>query len=124
MAGILIVEDDPDTLEILNVVLTRRFSGIPVFMAANGRRGVELFDAEPADVVITDVNMPEMNGVEMVREMRARRPETRFVFITADAGRATLEHSVGDGFQLVHYLAKPISYQELFSAVEQSLASL
>lgn len=121
MVGIMIVEDDRDTLEILNAVLQRKFSDASFFTARNGREGVELFKKQQIDLVITDVNMPQMGGAEMVREMRALKPDTHFIFITADAGKATLEHAIGKGFRLVHYLPKPVAYHDLFHAVEQAL---
>ena len=123
MVGIMIVEDDRDTLEILNVVLRRKFRDASFFTARNGREGVELFKKQQVDLVITDVNMPQMGGAEMVREMRIFKPDTQFIFITADTGKATLEHAIGKGFRLVHYLAKPVAYQDLFNAVEQTLAA-
>ena len=63
---IMLVEDDKDTLEILTVVLQRKFSALTICTATNGRNGVELFEKHPVDIIITDVNMPEMGGIEMV----------------------------------------------------------
>lgn len=123
-SSIMIVEDDRDTLEILSMVLQRKFSGVKICTASNGRKGVELFQREKVDIVITDVNMPEMGGVEMVQVIREIKPDVHFIFITADAGKATLEHSIGNGFELVHYILKPVAYQDLFSAIEQSLADV
>ncbi|GFO64484.1 response regulator [Geomonas paludis] len=120
----MLVEDDRDTLEILSVVLRRKYGDLKLCTAQNGREGVELFKERDADIVITDVNMPEMGGVAMVQAIRGIKPQVQFIFITADAGRATLEHSVGAGFQLDHYIEKPIDYRDLFSAIEQSLAKV
>ena len=120
----MLVEDDRDTLDILSVVLRRKYGDLQLCTAQNGKEGVELFKARGADIVITDVNMPEMGGVAMVQAIRGIKPQVQFIFITADAGRATLEHSVGAGFQLDHYIEKPIDYRDLFSAIEESLAKL
>ncbi|WP_224982740.1 response regulator [Geomonas agri] len=124
MATIMLVEDDRDTLDILSVVLRRKYGDLQLYTAENGRQGVDLFKERNADIVITDVNMPEMGGVAMVQAIRGIRPQVQFIFITADAGRATLEHSVGAGFQLDHYIEKPVDYRDLFSAIDQSLAKV
>lgn len=123
-AKMMIVEDDRDTLEILSVVLRRKYGDLTVSCADNGRMGVELFKKQNVDIVITDVNMPEMGGVAMVQAIRELNPEVRFIFITADTGKATLERAVGKGFTLDHYIEKPVDYKDLFSAIEQSLAEL
>ncbi|QXE92478.1 response regulator transcription factor [Geomonas subterranea] len=120
----MLVEDDCDTLEILSVVLRRKYGDLLLCTADNGRKGVELFKERAVDIVITDVNMPEMGGVAMVRAIREMKPQVQFIFITADTGRATVEHAVGGGFQLDHYIEKPIDYRHLFSAIDESLAAV
>lgn len=122
--SIMIVEDDKDTLEILNVVLQRKFGAFPICTASNGRNGLELFKNRDVDIVISDVNMPEMGGIQMAQGIRAIRPDVQFIFITADTGKAALEHSIGHGLERVQYILKPVSYQELFSAIERSVANV
>ena len=117
----MIVEDDRDTLEILGVVLRRKYVDMEVCTAANGRKGIELFREGSFDIVVTDVNMPEMGGIEMVQAIRLMKPDVQFIFITADTGRATVEHCVGTGFQLDHYIVKPVDYKDLFLAIDKSL---
>lgn len=120
----MVVEDDRDTLEILGVVLQRKYVDMEICTANNGRKGVDLFRQENFDIVITDVNMPEMDGIAMVKSLRAMKPDVQLIFITADTGRATVEHSVGTGFHLDHYIAKPVDYKDLFVAIEKSLEAV
>lgn len=122
MASVMIVEDDLDTLEILQVVLQRKYAGVEIRTARNGRDGVERFRERKVDLVVTDVNMPLMDGIEMVREIHRMEPGVPFIFITADTGRGTLEQSVGTGVKLVHYILKPVAYHDLFQAIEKALA--
>jgi len=121
---IMIVEDDKDTREILGLVVQRKFSDATVCAASNGREGVDLFKRQSADLVITDINMPVMGGIEMVKAIRELKPDIKIIVLTADTGKAALEESVGKGFQLDHYILKPIAYQSLFLAIEQSLAEI
>lgn len=120
----MVVEDDRDTLEILGVVLQRKYADMEIRTANNGRKGVDLFRLENFDIVITDVNMPEMDGIEMVQAIREMKPDVQLIFITADTGRATVEHSVGTGFHLDHYIAKPVDYKDLFVAIDRSLKAV
>lgn len=120
----MIVEDDRDTLEILGVVLRRKYVDMEVCTAANGRKGIDLFREGSFDIVVTDVNMPEMGGIEMVQAIRLMKPDAQFIFITADTGRATVEHCVGTGFQLDHYIAKPVDYKDLFLAIDKSIKAV
>ena len=122
--SILIVEDDSYTLEILCVVIRRKYADLTVCTAGNGREGVETFQRQGADIVVTDVNMPKMGGIEMVQAMRQIKPEVRVIVLTADTGKAALEDSLGKGFQVDHYILKPIAYPSLFLAIESCLAEI
>lgn len=68
MKKILIVEDHPDLREMLAVLL--RAEGFVTYMASDGREGVDLVQQDCPDLIITDINMPNMNGVDMVRQVR------------------------------------------------------
>lgn len=113
----MIVEDDPDTREILDMVLRRRFGDVAVTTARNGREALQLFERERVDLVITDLNMPEVGGEEMMREIRLKKPDVPIIVLTADTGKAADEGA----WNLV-FLLKPVEYQLLFSAIESSLA--
>jgi YesN/AraC family two-component response regulator len=122
--SLLVVEDDAESREILDAVILHKFPGVVLHSAKNGRSGLELFTEHTPDIVITDINMPEMGGVQMAGKIRAIRPETKLIVISADPGKATLEESVGKGFEVDHCIMKPVDYQKLFSAIEQCIAEI
>jgi YesN/AraC family two-component response regulator len=68
--------------------------------------------------------MPEVNGVLMADNIRAIKPGTKFIVLTGDTGKLTLEASVGNGFEINHYIAKPVDFQELFAAIEQCVGEI
>jgi CheY-like chemotaxis protein len=70
---ILVVDDDPDVCELYRICLEQRFR---VLTAEQGQDALEILDQEPVDLLITDVHMPVMNGVELIRAVR-RRPRLR-----------------------------------------------
>ena len=66
---ILVVEDDPDERELLETLL--KLSGFDVVVAADGQEGFERARTELPDLVITDISMPRLNGLELIRQLRA-----------------------------------------------------
>lgn len=70
LANILIVEDDGDLLEVLKYVLEE--AGYATYSASDGAQALELAESEPIDLVILDISMPGMSGIEVARELRAR----------------------------------------------------
>jgi CheY-like chemotaxis protein len=114
---ILVVEDDDDCREILAGVLRRKFGKVAVSTAVNGKDGIDKFAEKRPEVVVTDMNMPEMGGVQMVDQIRRISPQTQIVVLTADTGR-----SLDDAPACDHYVLKPVNYRDLFTAIEQCLA--
>ena len=79
---ILAVEDEPEYLEMLQVVMTSL--GHTIVIAPNGNAGLAVLDKQTIDVVVSDVRMPEMTGVEFHRHLRERAEHrnTPFIFLT------------------------------------------
>jgi two-component system, response regulator YesN len=121
---LLLVEDDKDTRELLLTILRAKFPDLDIFTAVNGRDAVEQFKALLPDVVVTDVNMPEMNGLEMAGVVRKIKPAVKIVVVTADTGKDALERAMREGLAIDHYVLKPVDFQHLFHAVELCLAEL
>ena len=85
LANILIVEDDGDLLEVLKYVLED--AGYATYSASNGVQALELAESEHIDLVILDISMPGMSGVEVARELRAD-PQTSEIPIAIHTGLA------------------------------------
>jgi DNA-binding NtrC family response regulator len=114
---ILLVDDSPDTLEVLERNLSER--GFTVSVAPGAPEAIEMLRRSPVDLLITDVKMPGMNGVELLRHVRENFPETQVMLIT---GYATIDgavEAVKTGAE--EYLSKPFTTQELFAAVGRVL---
>lgn len=121
---LMLAEDDKDTRDLLVAILGAKFPGLDIFSAVNGRDAVEQFKTLLPDVVVTDVNMPEMNGLEMAGVVREIKPAVKIIIVTADTGKGALERAIRDGLQIDHYVLKPVDFQELFRAVELCLTEL
>jgi|SRR2546426_923959 len=120
MARILVIEDHPAMRDVLEESLMA--AGHEVRTAANGKEGVALFRAHPADLVITDLLMPEKEGLETIKDLRARAPALKIIAISG----ASPEWRVLDmAKQLGAHktLVKPFTPQEILGAVEALLTA-
>ncbi|MFB3788143.1 MAG: sigma-54-dependent transcriptional regulator [bacterium] len=117
---ILAVDDAPDTLEVLHRNLTSQ--GYRVFTAQDVPMAVQFLEQRPIDLVITDLKMPKISGLDLVRHIQANLRETEVIMIT---GYPTIEgavQAVKNGAE--EYLAKPFTEEELASAVRRGLEKL
>jgi len=118
---VLLVEDDPAVRDAAKRMLFR--SGFVVVEATNGVEAVDLWDraGDTIDVVLTDVVMPAMGGVELVRSLRERRPGVRVVFMSGYT-QGTLEISDADQ-DAMRFLPKPFSADQLIGTLKELLHS-
>ena len=118
MARILIIEDDNEVREYLENVLAR--AGYEVCSAANGQEGVEFFANQATELVITDIIMPEKDGIEMVVHVKDHHPEVKIIAMSAPSNEVFLDTASKLGAARV--FEKPLDLAELVSAVEEVLA--
>ena len=122
--SMLLVEDEKMNRDLYAFILTKKFPEIVLHTAINGRMGLGLFKTHTPDIVITDINMPEMGGVQMIQEIHAIRPDTKFIVLSGTSGKPDLRESTQNGFEIDHYIVKPVVFQELFAAIEQCLGEI
>ena len=114
--SILIVEDDQEAIELLSRLIGKRFPHSSLHLAANGHRAVELFKEHRPDLVITDINMPVMDGIEMAETIKALDPGIQIIAITAKSDTHYLLNAIKIGIN--RYVLKPIEIGNLFEAVD------
>jgi len=118
--SILIVEDEKIVRNLLATIIPRKFPGIPIYLAENGRMGVELFKEHSPTIVITDINMPVMDGILMAREIRAANADTRLIAVTAYSDDQGYQEKMDEiGFH--DCLSKPLEFGKLYAAIEKCL---
>ncbi|TAH43723.1 MAG: response regulator transcription factor [Bacteroidetes bacterium] len=112
---ILLVDDEPDILEFLKYNLQKE--GYDVFVAPNGKLGIELARKEKPDLIILDIMMPEMDGIETCRLMREipEFKETMIVFLTAR--NEDYSQIAGFGVGADDYITKPVKPRVLLSRI-------
>lgn len=117
MSNILIVDDEQSYRQLLSLVFEG--DGHNVRTAGNGREAVELLHAEPADVIVSDVRMPDLDGIEMLRAVREYLPDVGIVFMTAFAS----VESAREAFKLGadDFITKPFDVEELKLIVKKTI---
>jgi DNA-binding NtrC family response regulator len=115
---ILVADDDPSSLEGLRALLVAW--GYEVVTASNGRAALEMVAAVRPAVVITDVVMPLMNGLELLRALRVERPRMPVIVLTAHGGLEVLVIATRQGAYA--HLTKPVDIAKLKAVLVGALA--
>ncbi|MFM2161809.1 MAG: hypothetical protein RLZZ383_1321 [Pseudomonadota bacterium] len=117
MKRILVVDDEAPNREALEVLFARE--GFDVALAAHGREGLERLRAEGADVVITDLKMPGMDGLDVLRAIKAIDPDVQVVVVTAFGTLEVAVEAMREGAYDV--LAKPLKRADVVRTVQRAL---
>ena len=119
MADILVVDDDPEIRQMLKVMLER--AGHTVRTATCGRDAIAEYKADPADLVISDIVMPDGDGIEMLMGLREMAPDARIIVMSGGGARfrATDHFATARHLGAVETLAKPFERDRLLEIVER-----
>lgn len=115
---ILVVDDDVPSREALVDAL--HVQGYQLAVANDGQQALEMLDAWAPELIISDLRMPRIDGLELLRRVRARLPALPFVLLTAHGTSQT--QASAEQLGVVGYLEKPVALLELFAAIERALA--
>ena len=120
MGKILVVEDNSDIRENLTELL--ELSKFKVFPASNGKEALDIIQSVTPDLILCDVNMPLMNGYELLRSIKADEHLSTipFIFLTASAQKVDIEKGLAAG--ATDYLTKPILTEELEKQINKYLS--
>ncbi len=114
MARVLIVEDEPTDRVILGNIVER--TGHDVYFASDGEQALKIHLKRSIDVVVTDLHMPDVDGLEFIMSLRALLPETAIIVVSGKAPELLAE-ARGKGALVA--LSKPVDPHELVEALEK-----
>jgi len=114
---ILLVDDEQALLRVLARTLTT--AGFEVDVAGDGREAIDALEAKEFDLVISDITMPRMDGIELLRAVRAQNPDIPVVLMTASPLVESAMEAVE--FGATRYLSKPIDTRALVSTAERAI---
>ena len=113
--SILLIDDEPNQVQALKTFLTKR--GYTIYTAGNGKDGMDMVSQNHIDLVITDFRMPEMNGLEVLKEINELNPEIDVVVATAYGDVEQAVEIMKSG--AYDYLTKPVDLDELTNLIKR-----
>jgi CheY-like chemotaxis protein len=120
MPTIMLVDDDDEFRTILGESLRR--AGYEVREASDGRQGLKLYREQAADLIITDLIMPEKEGLEMIQEVLRLRPDVKIIAISGGSRDGSSDYlKIAKVFGARRVLAKPFAREEMLNAIKELL---
>jgi len=120
MARILIIDDDTHVLVTLRKMLERE--GFEVVMATDGKEGVECYREHPTDLIITDLIMPEKEGIETIMELRRDFPDAKIIAISGGARNNPATYlGLAENLGAQYIFSKPVDRKDFLKAVQDLL---
>lgn len=113
--SVLFVDDNETIRQLYRRILEKHVNNL--YIAENGSHGLELYQKYKPDLVITDMVMPVMNGLEMVKEIKKIAPEAKFVVMSAYSEKDSFVESIHLGID--GYLMKPVEAKKLLSLIDE-----
>ncbi len=117
MGKVLVVDNDPKTLKVLEMRL--RSEGYTIASAVDGKQALEVFDTANPDLVLVDVNMPGVSGLDVLAEIKLKIPEMPVVVMTAFSSEEVAVDAVRKGAN--DYVTKPFNSKEICQVVRENL---
>jgi CheY-like chemotaxis protein len=122
MKKILIADDEPHVLRVLKMSLEKE--GYEVAVCANGKEAIEHLQAEPPDILITDIQMPLINGEELCRYIEEHMPERKFLIFILTS-RTEIEHREWSrDISNLLFQEKPVSIRGLVEKIDKYFAGV
>ncbi len=122
MANILVVEDNAQVAKLFRDILTR--AGHHAIVAANGNEAILAIGQQAFDLIITDIFMPEKDGLELIREVMAQNPGLKVIAISGGGKtKAPLYLEMAKKLGACRTLNKPFELKELLKAVEETISN-
>src|SRR6185369_4242439 len=120
--SLLYVEDEPATRALICEIIGLRYPDLRLIVAANGEEGIQTFMVNRPEIVLTDINMPIVNGLRMAEEIKLLKPATEIIALTAHSNPEHLLKAIEIGIS--HYILKPIDIEQIFRIIDKSLDTI
>ncbi len=119
---LLFVEDDISARKLLGIIITKKYPELKLIVAENGASGLQVYREQRPDIVMTDMEMPVMDGISMAKEIKALDAEAIIIAVTAHNNPYYLQNAIETG--ICHYVLKPIVSENLFAVIDKVISKL
>ncbi len=116
MTNIMVVDDEPHVVRLLNMSLKR--AGYGVITARDGREALEKIRAQRPDVLLTDIEMGGISGIELCRKIDEEMPDRAFAIYIMTSRAEQDYRDWYDNMRNIHFLEKPLSTRQLVASIE------
>lgn len=117
---IMLVDDEPHIRKYISLIL--KTLGAPIIIeASNGEEAIATYQRENPDLVLMDVNMPKMDGLEALKKLREVDPNCVVIMLTSLANRESIEQAVDGG--AINYIRKDTPREEIAKALRETIES-
>lgn len=117
--AVLIVEDESGAQLALRTLISKRYPRLKLHVASDGEEGLELFRQVNPQIVLTDLNLPKLDGLRMAEAIRSLAPEVEVIALTGNDDCGQIIRSIRIGVS--RYVLKPIELRQLYEAIDTSL---
>ncbi len=123
MYTVLLADDEESVLEVLKSSIAWQELGVDTLLTApDGQAALELFEKEQIDLLVTDIRMPRMDGLELIRRVRERYPDTHCILLTAYGEFEYAKQAIRLGVE--NYLLKPVAKEEFEQNIQNALNNI
>lgn len=120
--GTILVVDDEAHIRKLVGLIAKQLGEPTILEAVNGAEALEIYDRERPDLVLLDISMPVMDGLETLKRLRVLDPDANVIMLTSMANRQSVDEAVNHG--ALNYLRKDMPREEIREALAQTVAEL
>ena len=120
MANILIVDDDKIILEQLSKYVKNNF--YKILLASNGKTALKIFDKEKIDILLIDVKLPDINGLDLLQKIKEKNRHCEVIITTGFGSLEVAIESLKKG--AIDYIEKPVDLEELTTAIGRAIEKL
>ena len=120
--SILYVEDEQECQDLLISMLIPIYPDLSFYTAGSGLVGLEMFRQHRPSIVITDISIPEMDGISMAGKIKTVAPDTIIIALTAHSETDNLIRAIKIG--VTHYILKPLDFERICAVIDQSIATV
>ncbi|MCR6657203.1 MAG: response regulator transcription factor [Opitutus sp.] len=118
---ILLIDDEAHIRKFVGLILKQQLGNPTILEAANGQEGIDAYQRESPDLVLLDISMPVMDGLQTLRRLKEIDPDCLVVMLTSMANRQTVEDAQVHG--AVNYIRKDTPKEEIARAIAQTVAT-